>query len=81
MNWYEILGVMDDGAQIYSEKVIAAADDPSEAVEKTKKALCRCADDVFHTTKCSPLNQNKVYALYSGRAISIQDQAVKGKQQ
>lgn len=29
MNWYEVLGVMDDGAQIYSEKVIVAADDPS----------------------------------------------------
>lgn len=58
--WYEILGVMDDGAQIYSEKVIVAADGPSEAVERTKKALCRCSDEVFHTTKCSPLNQNKV---------------------
>lgn len=79
MNWYEILGVMDDGAQIYSEKVIVAADGPSDAVERTKNTLCRCADDVFHTTKCSPLNQNKVYALYSGRAIPIQDQAVKGK--
>lgn len=44
MNWYEILGVMDDGAQIYSEKVIVAADDPSEAVERTKKntmSVCR----------------------------------------
>lgn len=78
MNWYEIFGVMDDGAQIYSEKAIVAADDPSEAVERTKKALCRCADEVFHATKCSPLNQNKVYALYSGRAIPIQDQAAKG---
>lgn len=78
MNWYEILGVMDDGAQIYSEKVIAAADDPSEAVERAKKALCQCADEVFHATKCSPLNQNKVYALYTGRTIPIQDQDVKG---
>lgn len=78
MNWYEILGVMDDGAQIYSEKVIIAADGPSEAVDKAKKALCRCADEVFRVTKCSPLNQNKVYALYAGRAIPIQDQAVKG---
>lgn len=78
MNWYEILGVMDDGAQIYSEKVIIAADGPSEAVDKAKKALCRCADEVFRVTKCSSLNQNKVYALYAGRAIPIQDQAVKG---
>lgn len=37
MNWYEVLGVMDDGARIYSEKVIVAADDPSEAVERAKK--------------------------------------------
>lgn len=37
MDWYEILGVMDDGAQIYSEKVIIAADGPSEAVDKAKK--------------------------------------------
>ena len=78
MNWYEILGVMDDGAQIYSEKVIVAADSPSEAVERTKKALCRCSDEIFRATECSPLNQNKVYALYAGRAIPIQDQAVKG---
>lgn len=78
MNWYEVLGVMDNGDQIYSEEVIVAADDPSEAVDKAKKALCRCADEVFRATKCSPLNQNKVYALYSGRAIPIQDQAVKG---
>lgn len=78
MNWYEILGVMDDGAQIYSEKVIVAADSPSEAVDRAKKALCLCADEVFRATKCSPLNQNKVYALYAGRAIPIQDQAVKG---
>lgn len=78
MNWYEILGVMDDGAQIYSEKVIVAADGPFEAMEKAKKALCHCADEVFHATKCSPLNQNKVYALYSGRAIPVQVHAVKG---
>lgn len=78
MNWYEVLGVMDDSAQIYSEEVIVAADVPSEAVERAKKALCRCADEVFHATKCSPLNQNKVYALYTGKAILIQDQAVKG---
>ena len=78
MNWYKVVGVMDDGARIYGEEVIVAADDPSEAVERTKKALCRCADEVFHATKCYPFNQNKVYALYSGRAISIQDQAVKG---
>lgn len=78
MNWYEVLGVMDDGAQIYSEKVIVAADSPFEATEKAKKALCRCADEVFHATKCSPLNQNKVYALYAGRVIPVQDQAVKG---
>ena len=81
MNWYKVVGVMDDGAQIYSEKVIVAAGGPSEAVERTKKALCRCADEVFRATECSPLNQNKVYALHAGRAISIQDQAVKGKQQ
>lgn len=37
MNWYEVLGVMDDGAQIYSEKVIVAADGPSEAVDRAKK--------------------------------------------
>lgn len=78
MNWYEILGVMDDGARIYSEKVIVAADGSSEAVERAKKALCRRADEVFHATKCSPLDQNKAYALYSRRAIQIQDQAVKG---
>ena len=78
MNWYEVLGVMDDGARIYSEEVIVAADDPSEAVDKAEKALCRCTDEVFHATKCSPLNQNKVYALYTGKAIPIQDQAVKG---
>lgn len=44
MDWYEILGVMDDGAQIYSEKVIIAADGPSEAVDKAKKStmsVCR----------------------------------------
>lgn len=78
MNWYKVVGVMDDGAQIYSEKAIVAADDPSEAVDKAKKALCRCADEVFRATKCSPLNQNKVYALYAGKSIPIQDQAVKG---
>lgn len=78
MNWYEILGVMDDGAQIYSGKVIVAADSPSEAVDRAKKALRRCADKVFRAIKCSPLNQNKVYALYAGRAIPIQGQAVKG---
>lgn len=78
MNWYEILGAMDDGAQIYSGKVIVAADSPSEAVDRAKKALCRCADEVFRATRCSQLNQNKVYALYARRAIPIQDQAVKG---
>nr|DAE09450.1 MAG TPA: hypothetical protein [Siphoviridae sp. ct96x5] len=78
MNWYKVVGVMDDGARIYCEKVIVATDDPSEAVERAKKALCRCADEVFHVTKCSQLNQNKVYALYSGRTIPIQDQVVKG---
>lgn len=78
MNWYEVLGVMDDGAQIYSKKVIVAADGPSEAVDRAKKSLCRYADEVFRATECSPLNQNKVYVLYAGRAIPIQDQAVKG---
>ena len=42
MNWYEILGVMDDGAQIYSEKVIVAADGPSEAVESQKSTMSVC---------------------------------------
>ena len=78
MNWYEVLGVMEDGAQIYPEKVIVAADGPFDDIERAKKALCHCADEVFHATKSSPLNQNKVYALYSGRFIPVQDQAVKG---
>lgn len=79
MNWYEVLGVMGDGAQFYPEKVIVAADDPFKATEKAKKALCRCADEVFHAVKSSPLNENKVYARYSGRAIPVQDQTVKGR--
>ena len=78
MNWYEVFGIMGDGAQIYPEKVIVAADDPFEATEKAKKVLYHCADEVFHAIKSSPLNQNKVYALYSGRAIPVQDQTVKG---
>lgn len=78
MNWYEVLGVMDDGAKIYSEKVIVATDGPFEAADKAKNALCHCADEVFRVTKSSPLDVNKVYALYSGRAIPVQDQTVKG---
>ena len=78
MNWYEVLGVMGDGAQIYPEKVIVAADDSFKATEKAEKALCHCADKVFHAIMSSPLNENKVYALYSGRAVPIQDQTVKG---
>lgn len=40
MNWYKVVGVMDDGASIYGEEVIVAANSKKEASEKAKQVLC-----------------------------------------
>lgn len=49
MNWYKVVGVMDDGARIYGEEVILAANSKQEASEKAKRVLHNNAEDVFHT--------------------------------
>ena len=49
MNWYKVVGVMDDGARIYSEEVIVAADSKQEASEKAKRVLHNNAEEVFRT--------------------------------
>lgn len=49
MNWYKVVGVMDDGARIYGEEVIVAADSKHEASEKAKRVLHNNAEEVFRT--------------------------------
>lgn len=39
MNWYKVVGVMDDGARIYGEEVVLAADSKQEASEKSKTSF------------------------------------------
>lgn len=49
MNWYKVVGVMDDGARIYGEEVILAANSKQEASEKAKRVLHNNAEEVFRT--------------------------------
>lgn len=71
MNWYKVSGVIKDGSLNYSEKVIIAADTPSEAIEKANKILCRCVDSVYQVREVSLLDQNYCYVIYRNRIIPI----------
>lgn len=71
MNWYNVSGVMKDGSRNYSEKVIVAADTPSEAIEKANKILCHCIDNVYRVRKVSLLDPNYCYVIYRNRIIPI----------
>lgn len=71
MNWYKVVGVMKDGSRNYSEKVIVAADTPSEAIEKANKILCNCIDNVYRIRAVSLLDTNYGYVIYRNRIIPI----------
>lgn len=71
MNWYKVVGVMKDGSRNYSEKVIVAADTPSEAIEKANKFLCNCIDNVYRIRAVSLLDTNYGYVIYRNRIIPI----------
>lgn len=63
MKWYKVVGVMDDGASIYGEEVILAADSKQEASEMARRALCNNAEEVFRTDHVFDLDPNFAYVF------------------
>lgn len=71
MNWYKVVGVMDDGARIYGEEVIVAADSKQEAIEMAKRALCNNAEEVFRTDHVFDLDTELAYVFSLKKNIPI----------
>lgn len=71
MNWYKVVGVMDDGASIYGEEVIVAADSKQEASEMAKRALCNNAEEVFRTDHVFDLDTELAYVFSLKKNIPI----------
>lgn len=71
MNWYKVVGVMDDGARIYGEEVILAANSKQEASEKAKRVLHNSAEDVFHTDHVFDLDPELAYVFSLRKNIPI----------
>ena len=66
MNWYKVVGLMDDGSKFYGEEVIVAADSKQEASEMAKRALCNNAEEVFRTDHVFDLDPKFAY-IFSRR--------------
>ena len=66
MNWYKVVGVMDDGVSIYGEEVIVAANSKQEASEKAKRVLHNNAEEVFRTDHVFDLDPKFAY-IFSRR--------------
>ena len=71
MNWYKVVGVMDDGVRIYGEEVILAANSKQEASEKAKRVLHYYAEDVFHTDHVFDLDSELAYVFSLRKNIPI----------
>ena len=71
MNWYKVVGVMDDGARIYGEEIILAANSKQEASEKAKRVLHNNADDVFRTDHVFDLDTELAYVFSLRKNIPI----------
>ena len=71
MNWYKVVGVMDDGASIYGEEVIVAADSKQEASEMAKRALCNNAEEVLRTDHVFDLDTELAYVFSLKKNIPI----------
>lgn len=63
MNWYKVVGVMDDGASIYGEEVIVAANSKKEASEKAKQVLCNNSEEIFRTDHVFDLDPKLAYVF------------------
>lgn len=73
MNWYKVVGVMDNGVRIYGEEVIVAADSKQEASEMATRALCNNAEEVFRTDHVFDLNPNFAYVFSLRKNIPVRD--------
>ena len=71
MNWYKVVGVMDDGARIYGEEVILAATSKQEASEKAKRVLHNNSEDVFRTDHVFDLDPEFAYVFSLRKNIHI----------
>lgn len=71
MNWYKVVGVMDDGASIYGEEVIVAANSKKEASEKAKQVLCNNSEEVFRTDHVFDLDPKFAYVFSLRKNIPI----------
>lgn len=71
MNWYKVVGVMDDGARIYGEEVILAANSKQEASEKAKLVLQNNAEEVFRTDHVFDLDPELAYVFSLRKNIPI----------
>lgn len=71
MNWYKVVGVMDDGTRIYGEEVILAANSKQEASEKAKRVLHNNSEDVFHTDHVFDLDPELAYVFSLRKNIPI----------
>lgn len=71
MNWYKVVGVMDDGARIYGEEVILAANSKQEASEKAKLVLQNNAEEVFRTDHVFDLDSKFAYVFSLRKNIPI----------
>lgn len=71
MNWYKVVGVMDDGARIYGEEVILAANSKQEASEKAKQVLHNNAEEVFRTDHVFDLDSKFAYVFSLRKNIPI----------
>lgn len=71
MNWYKVVGVMDDGARFYGEEVILAANSKQEASEKAKRVLQNNAEEVFRTDHVFDLDSKFAYVFSLRKNIPI----------
>lgn len=71
MNWYKVVGVMDDGARIYGEEIIVAADSKQEASEKAKRVLQNNAEEVFRTDHVFDLDPKLAYVFSLRKSIPV----------
>lgn len=71
MNWYKVVGLMDDGSKFYGEEVIVAADSKQEASEMAKRALCNNAEEVFRTDHVFDLDPKFAYVFSLRKNIPV----------
>lgn len=71
MNWYKVVGAMDDGASIYGEEVIVAANSKKEASEKAKQVLCNNSEEIFRTDHVFDLDPKLAYVFSLRKNIPV----------